>query len=332
MARNLQPLIQPITAPVEPGLDALDPRFSSITSLASRGQYSAAADQIEEIFAEEIFDIRLIVVYLFQAFREAGLSAFGDVLAVVDQLAGDGFETVGPVKKREETFDRRLGWLFGEITDTLEYHATKQTPEWDGLRAGMDEETLETIDGSLAAVGERIGARPFTHATRGLARLKGWLDAHSGMLAPPPAPAASAAGASAGGAPAQAPGAPVAGAGSPARPAFAAATLGSGEPSRWEAPLVVSFRFIELSRKLAAFEDLVRKRQFRKAALVADDLQQLIENFDPRSYFPDVFAGFSALLSENIEQLASHWEERESITWKALDQYYRTDLERFVKG
>src|SRR4051794_3162033 len=121
MARNLDVLIQPLAVVAEPGLDALDPRFSAITTLASHGQYGPAADQIEALLVEGIHDVRFISIYLFQAFREAGINGLGDVLAVVDALLGDSFEAVGPVKKREETFDRRVGWLFGEITDTIEY-------------------------------------------------------------------------------------------------------------------------------------------------------------------------------------------------------------------
>lgn len=322
MARNLELLLQPLAITDEPGLDPLDPRFSSITGLASRGQYGPAADQTEELLAEGIFDIRLISIYLLQAFREAGLVGLPDVLAVVDHLLGESFEAIGPVKKREETFDRRVAWLFGELCDTLEYHATKQTPEWAGFREGVTAETLESIAAGMATVTAQIAARGFNHASRGIARFEGWLAKHAAALSFTAAPPTVA--------PASAPSPPSLG-GAPA-PAPVGAAAAGGDGSRREVPLVVSYRFVELTRKLSAFEALIQKRQFRKAALVADDLQQLVENFDPRAYFPEVFAGFSALLSENIGQLAEHWDERESIAWKALGQFYQTDLDRFVKG
>ncbi|MFT3765632.1 MAG: type VI secretion system protein IglI family protein [Minicystis sp.] len=314
-------MLQPLAVADEPGLDALDPRFNAITSLASRGQYSPAADQVEALFDEGIYDIRLISIYLLQAFREAGIIGLGDVLAVVDGLLGESFEAVGPVKKREETFDRRVAWLFGEITDTLEYHATKQTPEWSILRADVTADTLEAISTAVAPITEQVTARRMSHAARGLARLEGWLAKHMGALVGPvEAPVAASVDMTA-------PPSAAAAAPSPGAPAG-----DSPDVARREISLVVSHRFLELTRKLRAFEALVQKRQFRKAALVADDLQHLIENFDPRSYFPEVFADFSAQLSENIGPLAEHWEERESIAWKALGQFYQTDLERFVKG
>ena len=96
--------------------------------------------------------------------------------------------------------------------------------------------------------------------------------------------------------------------------------------------LAVSYRFVELTRKLQAFELLVQAGQFRRAALVADDVHQLIREFDPRSYFPAVFASFSALYYENLEELSKHWEDRGSAGWQALGQFYKTDLDRFAKG
>ena len=96
--------------------------------------------------------------------------------------------------------------------------------------------------------------------------------------------------------------------------------------------LKVSPAFVELCHKLQAFESLIEKRKFLKAALVADDLTSVVSNFDPRTYFPDLFADFGKLLAENVEVLAEHWTQRDTLSWKALEQYYRVDLQRFVDG
>lgn len=308
MARNLDTLLQRLEPSAEPGIDALDPRFTSITSLASHGQYAAAADQIEGILSEGIHDIRLLSIYLFQAFREDAGSRLGVVFAVIERLLGEGFEAVGPVKKRAETFDRRLAWLFNEIVDALAYHTASRTAAWAAWHGATSADLCSAVTASLGPVAERLAERALVNASGSLARLESWLANradHAGSPAPGEEP--------------------------PAQAAEAASTLPPGDASRRELALAVSYRFLELARKLRAFESLVEARQFRRAALVADDLQQIIEHFDPRSYFPEVFAGFSALLSENIAELAGHWEERESIGWKALGQFYQTDLERFVR-
>ena len=79
-----------------------------------------------------------------------------------------------------------------------------------------------------------------------------------------------------------------------------------------------------------AFEKLIEKRSFEKAALVGDDLMTLIENFDPRKYFPDLFASFGALLSANVSSIAPHWDRRSSLEWKTLQQFYQVDIRKFV--
>jgi hypothetical protein len=96
--------------------------------------------------------------------------------------------------------------------------------------------------------------------------------------------------------------------------------------------LSVSAAFVELLRKLEAFDALVAAGKYQKAALVADDLTDAISRFDPRVYFPDLFATFGKGLAENIEILGEHWGERESLGWKALEQFYRVDIKRFVDG
>jgi hypothetical protein len=101
---------------------------------------------------------------------------------------------------------------------------------------------------------------------------------------------------------------------------------------RKKVELVVSQHFVELSNKLRAFEILIEKGQQEKAALVADDVLQTLDAFDPRLYFPELFARFSGLVSTNIGSLSTHWQQKDSVEWKALTQYYKVDLKGFVEG
>jgi hypothetical protein len=96
------------------------------------------------------------------------------------------------------------------------------------------------------------------------------------------------------------------------------------------AELGVSPAYFDLVEKLDAFRTLIEKRELLKASVVADDLMQTIENFDPRTYFPEMFADFSEELSRHIDELAPPWAERETMSWKAMVQFYRVDLRRFV--
>src|SRR5262245_44034893 len=90
------------------GLDAADPRLISIIGLATAGKLGEAADQVEELFSHRIYDIRAISIYLFAAFREGGTAVLPGVLAACSNLLGESFEAVGPEKRREDHYDRRL--------------------------------------------------------------------------------------------------------------------------------------------------------------------------------------------------------------------------------
>jgi hypothetical protein len=94
----------------------------------------------------------------------------------------------------------------------------------------------------------------------------------------------------------------------------------------------VSHEFFALIQKLEAFSKLVKKGDLARAAIVADDLMQTIDAFDPRRYFPELFSDFSELLSKHIDVLTNHWQDRDSPSWKAHSQFYRVDLKRFVGG
>ena len=314
MARDLAVFLQPLAVAPEPGLESADPRLLGITGLAGRSQYTPAAQQIEELLGEGIYDIRLVSIYLFVAFREEGTAVLPTMITALDHLVGESFEAVGPTAKREQHFGKRIAWLFDEILDALEYHEHNVTPEWQAWSAALTPERIEASLRALDAVDEKIAARALGEsAATNVARMRSWLYAHRQPVVETPPPSGR-------GGPRPAPAQ-----GSPA----AAAPVNGGRP---HLDLVVTPRFLELCAKLRAFEALVEKKQFRKAALVADDVQQIVEHFDPRSYFPEVFSGFSAHLSKNIAALAEHWDERDSVAWKALAQFYQVDLDGFVES
>ena len=332
MARDLAIFLQPLEvvapaggegeAPPEdgeerpsgPGLESTDPRLIAITSLATSGKLGAAAEQIEALLAEKIYDIRLLVIYFFAAFREGGTAELSTVLAAAGHLLDESYDAVGPTKRKEDNFDRRLGWLFEEISDALEYHEQKRTPQWEAWSAALTGDVLAEAIAQADRVGDKVGARGLSTASRGFAQLRSWLYSHRAPPAPvvePPLAPASLKGRTS---------------------VHPEAVPLTPDASRLLLELTVSHRFLELRDKLRAFEVLIEKKEFRKAALVADDVQQIVEHFDPRTYFPEVFAGFSARLSKNIASLAEHWEERDTVAWKAMGQFYQVDLDGFVES
>lgn len=318
MRRDLGFLQRPLTVAATPGLEAVDPRLAALTDLAEKGQYAEAANRVEELFADGIYDIRAFSYYLFQAFLEGGLPALVDILDGLPSLFGENFVAIGPVKKREEHFDKRLAWLLETLEETIEYHEAKQTAEWSTWQQGVTVESLERALRGADALSKKLPANGFANTMRGLGRLTNWLVQHAGAIAEP-APKSRRLGT----VPPSVPPPPG------SEPRLSVGEL-PGSESLDRIEIAVSRQFLELSHKLRAFDLLISQGNHEKAAVVADDLMHLIERFDPRAYFPELFVRFSALFSENIGLLEQHWERRETMAWKALDQYYRIDLKKFV--
>jgi hypothetical protein len=85
-----------------------------------------------------------------------------------------------------------------------------------------------------------------------------------------------------------------------------------------------------LSHKLKVFERLIEKNEYAKAALVAKDINHLIENFDPLIYFPKLFSNYFSLLARHVLALSEQWEDK-SLKFKYLEKLYQTDLNKFIE-
>jgi hypothetical protein len=330
MARDLSVFLTPLAVATEPGLASVDPRLAELDSLGSHDRYDVAAGKVEALMAEGIYDIRPLSYYFYQTFREGGVGALGAIFDALHSILGQNLEAIGPANRRAEHFNKRLGWFFEKVTDSLEYHEKKGTPEWEVLRKGLAAEPLEQAIGGAERLGGLLAADTYAAAGQRLARLTGWLRrqlhalALSGEQPAEVTAPASTVQASAGPSPLV----PT----DPPGPGISPPSASRGDELPEKVELAVSHRFIELGRKLRAFEVLIEKKEFEKAALVADDLMHVVEHFDPREYFPELFARFGALFSKNIGQLAGHWEERSSPSWKALHQFYRVDLKGFISS
>lgn len=217
-----------------------------------------------------------------------------------------------------------MSWLFGTLADTLAYEEAKQTPEWQRWRGeGALEQAREAVE-CADALSSKLAERPFPNTMRSLGALRNWLRMQTESLA-------------------VAADAPLVGPekvserppGEDAKESQAQvpATATAGERDMADRiELAVSPRFVELCAKLDAFEVLIGRRDFLKAAYLADEIQRTLDDFDPRLYFPDIFARYSELLAKNIEIIAEYWEQKDTIGWKALGQFCQVNLKGFVEG
>jgi hypothetical protein len=297
----------------EPGLSTADERLAKISALADAGQFPEAAAAVDALIAQGILDIRLVVFVLHAALLEDGLPALHVALRDLPAFLRDNEAAIGPALRRPAQIAKSLRWLLEHAADHLEYHEAKRSPAWSRLQATMTAALCRDTVAALQAMLTAAGEPSIEATTEAAARLSRWLrdaaerlegerimaetDDDATPAAPTPTPAASA-----------------------ERPA----------PPAAEARLYGSRRLRELIEKLEAFESLIEKSRYERAAVVGDDVLRALESFDPREYFPELFSEFGALMASHVDDLNPHWDSRGSIRWRMLEQFYKVDLSRFV--
>lgn len=85
------------------------------------------------------------------------------------------------------------------------------------------------------------------------------------------------------------------------------------------------------SSKLKVFESLIAKNDYLKAAIVAKDIENLITNFDPLSYFPKLFSTYYFLFAKHVAALSEQFNNKESLQVKCLEKLYRIDPDKFLE-
>ncbi len=296
--------------------------YEAIVSLWEKSAFDKAANAAASLWNEGIHDIRLAVYCLHGHFVEtgpAGVPALLDALEALLKVRGD---SIGPLSMRTQHFDKRLEWLFRVMAENLRARGTPATLEgrWnEAFTEPLKQACLARTDDLLSLFSERnlTGATSslvvFVHELRALPTSDNE-DPRTGRDQPPDFQTAST--------PRNAPLEP----------------LDRGEltpiealsPEERSVSLDVSPHFVALCAKLRVFQALATKGSYKRAAIVADDVNKLLESFDPVLYFPALFRSYFRALSGHVSELAPYWEEREGLEWSLLSQLYRTDLDGFA--
>jgi len=297
-------------------LEAHDPRFQQITELAQGSKYTEAADAVEGLLVENLYEVRLLGYYLFAVLHEEGLPRLAAILEALAELIRRNWEGLPARDKRAVLLNKSVTWLFQTLLDTLNYHQSKKDERWQGWWKASTEAQVTAAIGKVQELLELLPEPRYRSGSEALAKLLPWLrELREQIIAnlpqDPPVP------------PQAAPQDPT----KPAEPEEPSPFLKLGQPVQ----LMGSAHLVELCNKLKAFELLIERKEFQKAALVSDDILSTLEGFDPRRFFPDLFASFGGLLNRHVKDIQEHWESKNSTEWKALAQFYQVDLERFVK-
>ena len=315
-------LLDKLLAAEAPDLESSDDRLEKVNGLVSKSAYLDAARAAEALLRQELYDVRLVGPYLLGLFIEGGLEAMPVVFQGLSRTLLINWQFFGPRERKDVFADGGLRWMLKVLNKHLEHHERLKDETWQRWSAPSNREPLEQALTLSEEIFSAFGrAMPRNGCEAPFRRLTQWLEGHLQSLPSPasleePEPEE----------PAEEPEAMEEEAQAPSRPArpvrAAAASAGPTMP--------VSPALAQLMLKLAAFDTLVARQDYQRASVVAADVLNVVEHFDPRVYLPALFSRFFAGLSTNAEQVEPLLQSTETLSFRALDQLYRVDLETFL--
>ena len=312
---SLELLTAKLKVSEKPGLEAFDDRFGAIGDHAQARRFAEASELFEELVQEEIYDLRLLVYFLYHNVDANRVEGVLGTLQVLNALFEKNWEAWGPANKREKVLAKSLGWLLENLNDLATYHLESSDSTWR-LFSKRDDDQIDQLRDEFAKLSGHL-IQPVWGTCKGqLTGFQRILEDEFNLLDPVLVEEES----------------PV------TEPKQADEVDSVISPRTAMSPghdgaveLKASPQFFQLQSKLRAFEVLIEKEQFEKAAVVSNDVMQLITDFDPRQYFPELFAGFFGAMTRSIQRVRPHLENRDPMTWDTLEQFYKVDLDGFIK-
>ncbi len=322
------------------GLEPFDTRFIDIATLVQNGNYEVAAIQAEEVLKEQIYDIRIIGYFLYGIFLEEGIKALKDIFDVFTSLLTENWDAIGPEKKCEKHTQTILTWLMKQLLKKLEYEEKKESDIWKLWQKEVSSEDVYKIRESLQSLRKVLSmkledlAEPILD---NLLKVNKWLEAFEQLVYKESEPEREQ--------------------GEDLRKrleeqevvetkdigteeskgkvkAQGAANLFQVTKSYKSTDRGVcvfgSHHLKTLIDKLEAFDILIQKEAFLQAAIVVEDINNIIKNFDPKKYFPTLFSRFCSLYALKVEEIIENFEYKDSPIWQALYDLYSVDIDSFV--
>lgn len=308
--------------------------FNTITSHVERGEYEEAIPLIKEAFAQNIFDIRLSMYYMYLHIHYGGIKNFQEQLPFLNDLITTHWEKLSPLPKREKHAQQSLRWYFSRLIKTFEKinhsYNNKDLKPLEDMTKGITEEVVSAIKQDAITLNETLSEKWDNKSiANNLMNAQKWaLDLSQIYLSLNP--------------PKKQPKKP----GSPAETkpvdkASKGASLSSQEEkSKEKTPeqpeiypysiplkaLEPSQEMVQLYQKLQAFQLLIERNDYKKAVIISDDIDRILGSCDLSIYFPKLFITFFSLYAKHSKKIAEAQVEINPL----LQKLYFSDLDAFI--
>jgi len=297
---------------VEPGLDTRDPRFADIAGMVQQGKFFEAATQAQEIIEENIYDIRIICYFLYGFFDKSGPASLKNIFNSLKNILSENWAAVGPLKNRLKHAKKSIVWLFKQLNKILEYEKTKEGEKWQAWQADIPSDEIwdaMEISSELQKEIMNVFKDDAAQVVDGLSRTTAWLDTFYKLIYREPDTESELdtepeenhgpdnlscmQGDST---------APPAGIQSES----VVAKAGYGNFLKDSYDILngsESYLLHMLLKKMEVFSMFLKENKTAGAAMTANDINNIIDDFDPQIYFPDLFVEFTKQYALNVDRL-----------------------------
>ena len=294
--------------------EVINPLFDTI----AKGELTSANEQCTELLNAGCTDIRVIVLIIYSS--QVWLSKDGMVkLFPLSRVLLETYQAqLLPPEMAEqsdlldEICDQYFGWLLRKISRKMKFLAQQQKQEWLVWLSELNAEAVTEIKTHLAEFEHVLSEKFVLTQQQSLNALK-HLMGQIAEIDITPFQEFSLANDEAVEEPEIA---TLANTTADVLPALANTT----NTADMSAPLQ------QLHQKLACFQTLVEKQDYIKASIVAEDITQTVDNFDPRRFFPALFKPF-------LHTQIKHWEALQTHQHQTIQPYldlYHLDLNAFM--
>ncbi len=298
--------------------EVFDLRFEEVVSLVDEERLPEASKLITAILNEGRVDLRLVMYLFYAQFINQGIGSLTTIFPAIQTVLDDHWEKISPVKMRDKYLLSSLTWFLSTIGKKLKrseklYKNKKADEFWNKSVHGLTAQKIEQLLAATKDFATYLHKKTDdTDLNQYILFISKWMDnlrsVAENASADEPEESRS---------------------DEPAPQAAVKASTSLQTPIK--EVIDASEPFMLLFKKIKAFEALIAKQQFEKAALVSEDLSLILKNFDPSVYFPKLFSKYFALSAVHIDTLAQEWENKNSLKWEALHRLYQTDLEEFIE-
>jgi hypothetical protein len=305
-----------------PGLDSMDPRYDVIVNCVQEENFIESIRLIDELFTENIYDIRMICYYLYGYWLDNGLRSLNEVLLCLNNVIEVNFDAIGPIANREQNFEKSLSWIMRQIYKKICYEEKKNSSLWQEWHSNIHEEDISQILEAGEILCLNLNQKITDKAVNIINlwnKIQAWMNALKMMIARPLALI-------------------------PTETENDSLLMLPKEDNEVISELHTneyisnfqgyesSYHMMILLKKITAFEQMIHKKKFDHAALILEDIKQTLSEFEPMLYLPKIFENFVKLQALNINELVAYQQQRGTLEWEVMQEWFKVDLDGFINS